>query len=111
MVLTYLNSDAEALEVVASFEAFTATLTSALPGHFGNDRLQVLVNNAGFGAHAAFANTTPAQFDALMNVHLKGPYFLTQQLSRYMAKEMGARGIAVNTVAPGVWAKPKTSAP
>jgi NAD(P)-dependent dehydrogenase (short-subunit alcohol dehydrogenase family) len=159
IVLTYLSREAEALEVVAaieamgrkalaikldvsdatSFEAFAATLVTALPSHFGHDRLQVLVNNAGFGAHGTLANTTPAQFDVLFNVHLKGPYFLTQQLlplladgarivnissgltrfalpgysayaamkgavevlSRYMAKELGARGIAVNTVAPG----------
>src|SRR3989344_382402 len=80
-----------------------------------------------------------AQFDALVNVHLKGVFFLTQRLlplmndggrilnlssglarfalpgyaayaamkgaievlSRYLAKELGPRGITVNVVAPG----------
>ena len=91
------------------------------------------------GIHAAFADTTEAQFDQLLNAHLKGPFFLTQTLlplladggsilnvssgltrfslpgyaayaamkggievlSRYQAKELGARGIRVNTLAPG----------
>jgi NAD(P)-dependent dehydrogenase (short-subunit alcohol dehydrogenase family) len=91
------------------------------------------------GLHANFEDTTEAQFDMLFNVHLKGPYFLTQKLlplindggrivnvssgltrfsiagasayaamkggvetlTRYLAKELGARGIAANTIAPG----------
>ena len=31
-----------------------------------------MVNNAGFGIHASFAETTEQQFDDLLNVHLKG---------------------------------------
>ena len=36
------------------------------------ERFDYLVNNAGIGLHAPFAETTEAQFDELMNVHLKG---------------------------------------
>jgi NAD(P)-dependent dehydrogenase (short-subunit alcohol dehydrogenase family) len=98
-----------------------------------------LINNAGHGTYALIEQTTETQFDDLMNVHVKGVFFLTQTLlpllanggrivnissgltrmtlpgyaaysiakgaievlTRYMAKELGARGIAVNTVAPG----------
>lgn len=124
---------------VGSFEAFAGQLSQALQSGWQRDRIDFLVNNAGMGVHAPFAETTEAQFDALVNVHLKGVFFLTQRLlplmndggrilnlssglarfalpgyaayaamkgaievlSRYLAKELGPRGIAVNVVAPG----------
>ncbi|HWT72014.1 MAG TPA: SDR family oxidoreductase [Oxalicibacterium sp.] len=123
----------------ASFGAFAESIQSLLRTKFGTTHLDYLVNNAGMGIYGLIADTTEAQFDALMSVHLKGPFFLTQKLlpliadggrivnissglarfslpgygayammkggievmTRYMAKEFGARGIAVNTVAPG----------
>jgi NAD(P)-dependent dehydrogenase (short-subunit alcohol dehydrogenase family) len=48
-------------------------------------RLDFLVNNAGIGIHAPFAQTTEAQFDELVRVHLKGPFFLTQALLPLLA--------------------------
>ena len=122
-----------------SFPAFVQALKATLAQRFGKERLDFLVNNAGFGLHAPFADTTEAQFDALLAVHFKGPFFLTQALlplladggrilnvstglarftypgasayaamkgamevlTRYQAKELGGRGITVNTVAPG----------
>jgi NAD(P)-dependent dehydrogenase (short-subunit alcohol dehydrogenase family) len=122
----------------AAFPPFVAALQALLDA-WGRSQVDALVNNAGFGVHASFAETTEAQFDALMNVHFKGVFFLTQALlphiadggrilnvssglarfslpgyaayaamkgaievlSRYQAKELGARGIRVNTLAPG----------
>jgi NAD(P)-dependent dehydrogenase (short-subunit alcohol dehydrogenase family) len=159
IVLTYRSQEAEAAEVVAaieklgvqaaalrldvgestSFEAFATQLRQVLLQKWQRQNFDFLVNNAGIGVHAPVAETSEAQFDQLMNVHLKGPFFLTQKLlpliadngrilnvssgltrfthpgygayaamkgaievlSKYMAKEFGARGIAVNTIAPG----------
>lgn len=122
-----------------SFAAFAERIRAALHTHWQRDRFDYLVNNAGTGLHAGFAETTEAQFDELVNIHLKGTFFLTQSLlpliadgghivnlssglarftypgasayaamkgaievlTRYLAKELGARGIAANTVAPG----------
>ncbi len=124
---------------VGGFGDFTATLHGALRETWGRETFDHLVNNAGHGEHVPFAQTTEAQFDSLVAVHLKGVFFLTQALlpliadrgrivnvssgltrltvpgyaayaaakgavevlTRYLAKELGARGIAVNTVAPG----------
>jgi NAD(P)-dependent dehydrogenase (short-subunit alcohol dehydrogenase family) len=122
----------------ASFPAFADEVRQVLAG-WQRERFDFLVNNAGVGVHAPFADTTEAQFDQLMKIHLKGPFFLTQALlplmadggrilnvssglarfalpgyaaygamkggievlTRYLAKELGARGIRANTLAPG----------
>ena len=76
------NAAALALDVrnSSSFGAFAETVKSTLRETFGRDRLDALVNNAGTGLHAAFAETTEAQFDELVNVHFKASFFLTQKL-------------------------------
>jgi len=38
-----------------------------------------LINNAGIGIHASFAETTEEQFDTLVNIQFKGVFFLTQK--------------------------------
>ncbi|WP_437335458.1 SDR family NAD(P)-dependent oxidoreductase [Sorangium sp. So ce394] len=100
VILTYRGGAAEAADVVKQIEAkggkaaalaldvadtrgfgaFAETVKAELAGRFGRDRLDYLVNNAGIGVHASFAETTEEQFDALVNVHLKGTFFLTQKL-------------------------------
>jgi NAD(P)-dependent dehydrogenase (short-subunit alcohol dehydrogenase family) len=64
----------------ASFPGFAEAVRDALRKHWQRERFDHLVNNAGVGVHAAFADTTEARFDELVNVHLKGPFFLTQAL-------------------------------
>ncbi len=121
------------------FPSFAADLAQALSAQWHRPTFDFLVNNAGIGIAAPFAQTTEAAFDRLMGIHLKGVFFLTQTLlplladggrivnlssgltrfslpgfaayaamkgavevlTRYLAKELGARGIAVNTIAPG----------
>ena len=122
-----------------SFDGFVAKLKEVLRAKWNRDDFDFLVNNAGIGIRSPFAETSEKQFDELLNIHLKGPFFLTQKLlplikdggrivnistglarftlpgyaayaaakggievlTRYMAKELGARKIAVNVVAPG----------
>ncbi|MDR7192972.1 SDR family oxidoreductase [Luteimonas terrae] len=159
VVMTYRSKADEAQGVVAEIEAlgrmavalqldtgdvhafpgFVEHLRTALRERWQREAFDHLINNAGHGDTAPIADTTPAQFDRLVDVHFKGVFFLTQALlplindggrivnistgltrfaypgyaayaatkaavetlSVYMAKEFGARGIAVNTVAPG----------
>jgi NAD(P)-dependent dehydrogenase (short-subunit alcohol dehydrogenase family) len=62
-----------------SFSHFASELQAVLT-HFDRTTFDYLLNNAGHGVHAPFADTSPEQFDKLVNVHLKGVYFLTQTL-------------------------------
>jgi NAD(P)-dependent dehydrogenase (short-subunit alcohol dehydrogenase family) len=65
---------------VSTFDSFATQLRATLAQHWERDRFDFLVNNAGMGVHATFAETTEAQFDDLVNTHLKGVFFLTQKL-------------------------------
>jgi NAD(P)-dependent dehydrogenase (short-subunit alcohol dehydrogenase family) len=47
---------------------------------FQKERFDSLINNAGIGVYASFAETTESQFDQLINRHLKSTFFLTQNL-------------------------------
>ncbi|RLU13707.1 short-chain dehydrogenase [Pseudomonas prosekii] len=62
------------------FDAFASAVSEVLSSHFEQANFDFLVNNAGVGVHANFVDTTFEQFDLLMNIHLKGPFFLTQKL-------------------------------
>jgi NAD(P)-dependent dehydrogenase (short-subunit alcohol dehydrogenase family) len=123
---------------IRSFDEFANTIRQTLK-NWNRTHLNALVNNAGIGLTAPFAETTEEMFDQLLNVHFKGVFFLTQKLlpliadsgrivnissglarvslpsfsaygamkgavevlTRYLAKELGTRGITVNTVVPG----------
>lgn len=159
VILTYNSQQGEANQVIseiekqggkaaaiqldatkaASFNDFVSAVKKTLKEKWAAEKVDYLVNNAGFGLHAPIEATTEEQFDQLMAVHLKAPFFLTQKLlplmndkgkiinvstgltrfsfpgyaayammkggievfTRYLAKELGARGITVNTIAPG----------
>src|SRR5262245_17675588 len=47
-------------------------------------RLDLLVNNAGGNLCKPAVNVTPAEWDTLMAVNLRGAFFLTQQMGRHL---------------------------
>lgn len=65
---------------VGSFEKFRESVLLTLQATWGVTALSGLVNNAGYGLFNPFESVTEVQFDGLLNIHLKGPFFLTQTL-------------------------------
>jgi NAD(P)-dependent dehydrogenase (short-subunit alcohol dehydrogenase family) len=70
-----------------------AILKSALDA-FG--RVDILVSNAGILRDRTFANTSEADWDAVVKVHLKGAYCVTLPVWRWM-KDNGVKGVIVET--------------
>jgi len=64
----------------ASFTNFAEQLSASLREIWQREDFDFLINNAGIGVHAPYAETSEAQFDQMVNIHLKGPFFLTQTL-------------------------------
>ena len=79
----------------SSFAAFTDTVRQQLQQHWQRSQFDFLVNNAGIGIHVPMIETSVEQFDLLMNIHVKGPFFLTQQLLPLLAD--GGRIVNVST--------------
>jgi len=65
---------------VATFGAFRDSVSAALQSKWKRDTFDGLVNNAGYGAFKPIEAVTEQEFTGLFNVHLKGPFFLTQAL-------------------------------
>ncbi len=79
---------------VETFDAFVKQVQDVLQD-WGTDRFQYLVNNAGLGLYASIAETTEEQFDEIMDVHVKGTFFLTKRLLPLIAD--GGRIVNVST--------------
>lgn len=122
-----------------TFSDFADAVRAALQDTWSRPDFDFLINNAGMGLYKDFLQTTEADFDLMMNAHLKAPFMLSQKLlplmkdsgrvinistglarfslpgyaayatmkgavevlTRYMAQELGPRGITVNVLAPG----------
>ncbi len=104
-IVTYVSAEKEATDVVAAiraqgraavalrldltrvetFDAFVAGVKQQLSSLWSRDTLDFLVNNGGAGGGTAIDATSEAAFDALVDVHFKGPFFLTQKLIPVLA--------------------------
>jgi len=114
VILTYNSKKAEAEEVVRlievmgqnaaaiqldvsdvkSFGTFFSEVSQILSSIFKTSKFDYLINNAGIGIHASFEETTPEQFDDLMNIQFKGPFFLTQGALIHMKDGSGIVNIS-----------------
>ena len=118
-IITYRSRRADAEAVLKEIEAkgrraaaieFDAGDTSRIPGFadairktlhdvWRRDSFDHLVNNAGHGMDAPIAALTEPEFDDLMRVHLKAPFFLTQALHGALKAAAANRAAKVINIA------------
>lgn len=87
------GAKAEAVTVDVSREAEVEALMKSVAARHG--RIDVLVNNAGFGFAGTVVNTSEADWDALMAVNVKGVFFGCKHAIPIMERQGG--GAIVNT--------------
>jgi pteridine reductase len=103
VAIGYRRSAAAARATVAELRAL-GVRAAAIPADLGDPaaarrlvaqavarlgRLDLLVNNAAIFFRTPFAQTTPAQFDQLIAVNLRGAFFCAQAAARAMARRGG----------------------
>ena len=62
------------------------------------NRVDILINNAGAAMNASFNEVTEKQFDDIMNINVRVPYFLTQKLLPFIKKSAHAAIINIASV-------------
>ena len=69
---------------IGSFGSFIDKVSKILQEVFGAEKIDFLVNNAGIGIYAPYVATTEEQFDMLLDIQFKGPFFLTQKILPFL---------------------------
>ena len=75
--------------IVADGQRFIAEAVAAL------GKVDILINNAGLEKRADFWDVTEEDFDAVLNVNLKGMFFVTQAVVRHL-RQTGRPGKIIN---------------
>lgn len=109
LVITY-NSNPEAADEVAC-RTHATVFHCALHSRESRDQLiialrerfegiDLLVNNAGMAPHQRLdlLEATEESFDEVMGTNLKGPYFLTQKIARWMSERKTGRIVFITSI-------------
>jgi glucose 1-dehydrogenase len=104
VVVNYAHNQQKAQEVLSIIEQNhgTAFVVQADVGQYQQalglvqqtvehfKRLDILVNNAGMEIHSPFVDVTEDQFDKVLSIDLKGPFFCAQAAARAMIQQKTA---------------------
>ena len=89
-VATAMTAAGHSVEVmvgdIADVEAMAAAIESLRP-------LDIFVNSAGLARHTPVVDTDPADFDAVMNINMRGAYFAAQAVAKSMIADGRAGSI------------------
>lgn len=75
---------------------------------FPEKRIDILVNSAGINSTNNFWNYTPEEYDRIMNVNIRGTFFVSQFISNYM-RNNGIKGHILNVSSSSALRPAKTA--
>lgn len=114
IVLNYQASDVQAKETASECEKYGARVLIAKAdianpqdcdslvqqaAAFGDGKIAVLVNNAGITRDNLLARMTNEELDAVLDVNLKGSFYMMRAVSRLMLKARYGRIINMSSIA------------
>ncbi len=92
-----MGSDAIAVKADVAKKSDVEALVNAGIEKFG--RIDILVNNAGFTRPALLINMTEEQWDAVVDIHMKGTFLCSQAVAKHMIEQNSGKIINVSSVA------------
>lgn len=95
--VTKAGRKAHAIQADVGCAADAERLLGAATSHF--PQLEILVNNAGVEKHAPFWEVTEEDYDRVLNTNVKGVFFVTQAMVRYLMRaKRGGKIINISSV-------------
>jgi len=113
VVVNYSSSEKAAMEVVDKIKEMGSDAIAVKADVFKKEdvealikagiekfgRIDILVNNAGFTRPALLINMTEEQWDAVVDIHMKGTFLCSQAAAKYMIEQKSGKIINVASVA------------
>jgi len=102
VVSSIQNQEGKALALqidVSDLDSITATVDTII-SQFG--QIDILVNNAGMNVRQPFMEVTEDNYDQIMDVNLKGLYFLSQAVAKHMVPRQKGKIINIGSLTTGI---------
>lgn len=108
VVINYFNSEKEALELASQLKNAIAVradisdktqvdaMIKEAKDKFGS--VDILINNAGIAQSKVFSDITEADFDKMVNIHLKGTFNCTKAVLEDMIDKKSGRIINISSI-------------
>lgn len=80
------HCNSERIELLEIDISSVPEIQNKLSGFLNGKNIDIFVNNAGINGGELFPNTAQEDYDRVLNTNLKGMYFVSQEIAKYMVE-------------------------
>lgn len=80
------NCGAERIDLLGLDISSVENIRNTLPQFLCKKRIDIFVNNAGTNSGELFPNTSEEDYNRILDTNLKGMYFISQEIAKYMVE-------------------------